>query len=875
MPTLPGALGEITVKTSVSILLVAAILFSAGIPTFGQKGRVGRSPAKGVQFERTDALTEGSGVLLRWEMAAGDPTLGFQVFRLGNNGPEPVNERLIEGSMFKRLSPGSTDDYQIFDADGALGSTYVIEVLMPDQTRLSSQPIGAKYTADLEAQTGFHRSAMRTGKKGNIVESDRLELTRELEKAVSSSQLEANLQEHLRVVGLPGVKIGVKAEGLYRVSRSQLQSAGFDVASNTANWRLFNEGNEQAIIIGPNGDHIEFFGKGIDRPESDTRMYYLIADATAGKRVDTRILRPVAGPTVSNTFRFAAVRKERTEYNAKLKNGDEENYFGRTIFSTPDPGFVFNLAGIDPNGSNPVVTIRMQGRFFGQHSVRAVLNGTHIGNVVGEHLDSIATDFSVPVGLLNNGANTLVLNTESSSDALHLDTVTVKYDRLYSASENRLAFFTPGYRRVNLGGFTSPNIRVFDVTEDGTPRLIVNLPIEQTGSTHTVRLPSSRPGVFYGIEGSASLQPASVMANTPSRLTASSATNRADLIIISAPELMTASENWAAYRRSVAGGGFAVRVADVTDVVDEFNFGVYSSAALKNFLQFARNNWFTPAPQYVLLMGDADHDPRGYEGRPGFPRVPTKLVELIFEQNGSDEEMGDFDGDGVSELAIGRIPARSNAVAATGLNKTIAFETTASQSLSRGALFAYDRPISYDFEAMTAAVRNELPSSVPTTTIFRGPLMGSFDEGHGPLISAINSGKFLVNYSGHGASGIWASQTFFSSDDVQNLTNANNQSIFTMLTCFNGFFIRPDADSLSEVLLKAPNGGAVATWASSTETTPVAQLAMGTRFYNRIGQANPTLTRMGDLVRDAKTTIAGSDVAYSWVLLGDPALKVR
>lgn len=862
-------------KRSVSLLLITAILFAAGSPVFGQKGRAGRSPVKGVQFERTDALTEGSGVLLRWEMAVGEPTLGYDVFRLGNSGLERVNETLIEGSMFKRLLPGITDDYQIFDADGTLGSLYVIEALTPDQRRISSQPIGAKYAPDLEARTGFHRSAMRTGKKGNTVESDRLELTRELEKAVSASQLEANLQEHLRIVGLPGVKIGVKAEGLYRITRAQLQSAGFDVAADPANWRLFNEGNEQAIIIGPNGDHIEFYGKGIDRPESDTRMYYLIADTTAGKRVDTRVLRPVGGPTVSNHFRFSAIRKERTEYNPRIKNGDEENYFGRTVFSTPDAGFVFNLAGVDTAAANAVVTIRMQGRFFGQHNVRAVLNGNNIGNVVGEHLDSIATDFSIPAGFLNNGANTLVLNTDNPADALHLDTVTVKYDRLYAATDNRVSFFTPGYRRIDLGGFTSPNIRVFDVTEDGTPRLILNLPIDQTGSTYTVRLPSSRPGVFYGIEDSASLQPASITANAPSRLTASSATNRADMIIVSAPELMTASENWAAYRRSTAGGGFAVRVVDLTDVVDEFNFGVYSSVAVKNFLQFARNNWFTPAPQYALLVGDANYDPRNYQGFAAFPRIPTKLVELIFEQNGSDEEMGDFDGDGVSEFAIGRIPARSNEAVTTVLNKTMTFETTASQALSRGAIFAFDRPIAYDFAAMSATVKNELPASVEKTDIFRGSLVGSFDEGHDPLISAINSGKFLVNYSGHGASGIWASQTFFSSDDVPNLTNANNLSIFTILTCFNGFFIRPDADSLSEVLLKAPNGGAVATWASSTETTPVAQLAMGTRFYNRIGQANPSFTRMGDFVRDAKTTIAGSDVAYSWVLLGDPALKVR
>jgi len=94
-----------------------------------------------------------------------------------------------------------------------------------------------------------------------------------------------------------------------------------------------------------------------------------------------------------------------------------------------------------------------------------------------------------------------------------------------------------------------------------------------------------------------------------------------------------------------------------------------------------------------------------------------------------------------------------------------------------------------------------------------------------------------------------------------------------MLTCFNGFFLRPNIDSLGETLLKAPNGGAVATWASTTETTPDYQLTMGAEFYHLITVGN--VPRLGDLIRNAKMTIAGSDVGYSWALLGDPALKVR
>ncbi len=94
-----------------------------------------------------------------------------------------------------------------------------------------------------------------------------------------------------------------------------------------------------------------------------------------------------------------------------------------------------------------------------------------------------------------------------------------------------------------------------------------------------------------------------------------------------------------------------------------------------------------------------------------------------------------------------------------------------------------------------------------------------------------------------------------------------------MLTCLNGYFVT-STDSLSEVLLKNPNGGAAADWASSGLTTPDVQEVMATRFYNQIGDGNSG--RIGDLIKDAKTTINfGRDVRLSWVLLGDPAMKVK
>ena len=95
-----------------------------------------------------------------------------------------------------------------------------------------------------------------------------------------------------------------------------------------------------------------------------------------------------------------------------------------------------------------------------------------------------------------------------------------------------------------------------------------------------------------------------------------------------------------------------------------------------------------------------------------------------------------------------------------------------------------------------------------------------------------------------------------------------------MLSCLNGYFIDPDADSFSEALLKANNGGAVAVWSSTGLTTPDIQEIMATRFYGQIAAGN--ITRLGDLINDAKIVInGGRDVRLSWALLGDPMLKMK
>jgi hypothetical protein len=79
---------------------------------------------------------------------------------------------------------------------------------------------------------------------------------------------------------------------------------------------------------------------------------------------------------------------------------------------------------------------------------------------------------------------------------------------------------------------------------------------------------------------------------------------------------------------------------------------------------------------------------------------------------------------------------------------------------------------------------------------------------------------------------------------------------------------------LGEALLKAPNGGGVAVWASTGKTTPDVQEVLAARFYNQLSVGS--MTRLGDLITDAKQNLnGGRDVRLSWALLGDPTMKIK
>jgi len=892
-------IGVLIMRRAICGFLLGSFILTAIIPAFAQRQIPSRTaptrsapvaiPANGTDFRSVAAYSDGSGVGLRWTMAVETQNIGFNVYAVRGNTKRQLNTNLIPGGALKVYNrPFFDGDYQFVAPAKEANSTFLIETVPMSGAKTSSVAFSAVRVGSLRS-VGFTVNNANAVLRANSLQAG-------VSTPAPDSSLKLDITQHSLapdsdtqkwVASQPGVKLGVRAEGLYKVTKAQLQAAGFDVNSDPANWQLYVDGRQQSINVAPNGDYIEFYGTGIDRKESATRIYFLLAGASPGKRMaqaSGHSISTLAGRSYTATY----TKKERTFFISSLLNGDTENYFGRVVTSSPTT-LTFDLSGVATAAATCTFSVAMQGFTFSPHPIALTLNGHTLDPMNGQFRDFFTSTYTIPASYLIEGTNSLTMASTLAGDFSFFDHMSVTFERTFLAQQNTLSFFTQNYRAAEISGFTSPNVRVFDTTYDDDTAELYGLSFRQTGSTYGTRIPARRARTLFAVENSAILSPATIEQNNPSTL--STTNHNAQLLIISYKGFLSQANDWKNYRTG-QDPNLTAEVVDISDVYDEFNYGVLSSDSITSFLQYAKNNWQTP-PQYVLLIGDATYDPKDYQGFAGslgaLDYVPEKSVDTLFGEAPSDDALVDFDNDGLGDLAIGRIPARDGQTVTNALNKTINFEQlTATHSLDRGALFVSDwDPNTWDFSGLNHLLDGQLPAGTPATFAWKVLDDGGTPNPNGTqqIVNGITAGPFVVNYSGHGSTGTWASSFFTQSNVVCNpattgcINNPGNESIFTALTCFNGYFIRPDADGLSESLLKATNGGAVAAWSSTGETTPDVQQVLALRFYQQLGQSD--ITRLGDLIIDAKLYLAQhppspvDDVLNSWVLLGDPMLKIK
>jgi hypothetical protein len=517
-----------------------------------------------------------------------------------------------------------------------------------------------------------------------------------------------------------------------------------------------------------------------------------------------------------------------------------------------------------------VLDVTLQGVTLGQaHEVTVMLNGATLGDLRFSDQENARARFTVPSGVFTNGANIIMLTAQQGDNDISLvDYIDVSFPHTLAAESDLLAFTAPTGDSFTISGFGHPPTRLFDISNPAQPAEIsFRTSTLNGGYTLEACSPwsSSATHTLLALSDAGLSIPAGLAQHHPSNFHARQ--SGAEVVMLTAPEFLPEMQPLAALRQSE---GKSVALISVDTVYDEFNFGERTPFAIRTFLSSAVREWKNK-PQYLLLGGDASVDPRNYFGFGFFDFVPTKVVITSELKTASDDWFSDFDGTGSAKIATGRLPARNADDAKLMVDKIIGYANGQQASWTNQSMMVadFDNP-GVSFTQAAQSVQKMLPSTMNVTDVFAGALgSGAASQN---IIAGINRGQLMVNYNGHGSVEVWGSG-LFNDTLASGLTNGSKLPVFVLMNCLNGFFHDVYTQSLAESLILAPNGGAVAVWASSGLTAPDPQFQMDQTLVQTLF-AQPSIT-LGDAVSVAKGSIGDSGVRRTFVLFGDPTMRLK
>ena len=844
------------------------------------------------------ALRAESGVVLNWQTSFEVNNLGFNVYREGPAKRIRLNPSIIAGSALM-TAPGvamtAGNSYSWVDPGGSSDSIYYLEDVDIDGNRTTYGPVvpttaGAQgrvthsYATLLDdlnsrrsSNVSRHYSVsppLSTNALTNTASSLTTVATHSDGRISAIGAYGSSAPENQRVLAaMPGLKLSVREDGWYRVMQAAIVGAGFNANADLRYLQLYEDGIEIPIRInstrnsGPlrAGDSIEFYGLALDTLSSDTREYWLVSGSLPGKRIKTQTSRNVnADHTIAESFEHTVELKERLLYFAGLINGDRSNFFGQVINSKAVDQKLFVRHLYSSTSSTSRLEVALQGVTRQDHVVSVMVNGLEVGSLNFSGLAHKVEEFSLSPGVLREGENTVTFQRlNGDMDISLVDYVRLHYRHTFQADDDYLQFVLAGSARVS--GFSSPRVYLLDITEPHNVGFH-SQKTEKAVDGYSITIQTDRTRTFVALSDQRVREVAAISLNRPSNWSAN--LQGADFLMITHRDFIDSVEPLAHLRRRE---GMTVVVADVQDIFDEFSYGAPGPLAIRDFLSWTQTHW-ERTPRFVLLVGDGSFDTRNHLGDTGDPDlVPSPLVDTALLETASDDWFVDFDNDGVGEMSVGRLPARTASEADTMISRIVNY--VPGNTVPKVLMVAdrSDANASFNFEVASDELAALLPSSLGVQRIYRGNRAASVvrDE----IISGMNQGAQVVNFMGHGSVEVWTAESIFSTSDSADLTNGDRLPLVLMMTCLNGLYQNPLRESLAESLVRSKTGGAIAVWGSSGMTPPSPQLAMSRILFSNLFGSEPL--RLGEAIRNAKKGTRDPDVRRTWMLFGDPTMKIR
>ncbi len=507
------------------------------------------------------------------------------------------------------------------------------------------------------------------------------------------------------------------------------------------------------------------------------------------------------------------------------------------------------------------------------HQAQISFNGTTVHDVSFNNQDQVEVDILLPGSIISNGLNTVrVRGLRPSSvpaSSFVLDWIETSYEREITPSAVAQHFLATEASAVSASAYADP--LVLSINDAAQPVLVA----DASGHLDAKAWMTAHHNERFAVIESASiplLTPKAAVCDawfTQSGLTV-------DYLMVVPRAFTNEAQALADYR---AAQGLLVGVAVFEDICDIFRDGLRTPEAVNDLVSFAAANW-SQAPWLVVLAGNGHYDYLKAFSQEANPIPPM----LHFTDRGiaaADGMFTDLNGDKLADIAVGRLPALTGAHLTAMINKIIGHESEhASYWQSNVSIVADNRESigsfgsPADFGADSDAFAAKAMESFSVNKIYRDELTLSLARTN--LMNQFNQGAGIVQYTGHGNfTTMGKSGVILGSSDVHSMANTR-QPLVIALSCMVGRYEAPGLDSLGELLLRRPNGGAVAVWSPSGMSIHDKAVEIGRAFYQVL--LDDGAATLGIAILETAASLQDDPEALqnmiTYNLLGDPAMKV-
>lgn len=709
----------------------------------------------------------------------------------------------------------------------------------------------------------------------------------------------------------PFIGFEISRDGIYRINYKILKKAGLPVEQiDPQSLALYNRGKQIPIYVHGEKDrnfntqdYIEFIGSRNPNstgntsehdPFTDTNIYQLYWNIEKGLRFSLEsvapdyqgrdLIKPVEFDDLYHFEKNEKFQRLGFTYSNILSTQHDQYFFSRQVFSGSSENFEFHLPSPNTNTTKNIgVKVKLQSLSqYIDPTATILINGQNIGKSTWpwQSPGYIEQDpnYYIPNTLLKPGKNVLTINMEHNiqdqSAVIVLDWLEINYFRNFSAEEDYLEFHRPtnqvdGRYQFEIKEFSSDDIVIY---KNGATKLTnFQKSYDSDNDSYSYRFQDEIAGATnYIAAGNDAIQiPDTCYLDTLHNILA---TDGCEHLCIVADKFSGSIQSLMKFYGEQEIDCYAVTVKDI---YNQFNDGIKSPFAIKEFLKRAYETW-TEFPKSCLLIGDANLNDSEAD------LLPTMLYQT-YKWGGaaSDYWYSLLNGDdNIPDIAIGRWACSTIKELERLIKKRIAYTKEPAAGHWRNKyLFIAGKEDAFKEQTDYFTQYNiKSPASISRILVNPSNVSSRFYGGTDTLVNRINRGLSFLNFVGHGGGAVWADRSLLRLEDLYQLNNDQYLPFITSFTCFTADFAA--SRSLGEEITEHSSGGAIGIFGSSGVGWVINDFLLAREILDNLQNDRLTIGEIIDigkinyLTRYNHYGYLKNSMVYQYNLIGDPTIKL-